>query len=103
MRSIFPLITVIVLATASFSYAEHPIRKTDLPAPVQKTADAQSEGATVLGYAREVENGKTAYEVQMMVAGQTKDVTIDRRGNLLEVEEQVQPDSLSSPVCKGWQ
>src|ERR1700759_1799038 len=101
MRFIAPLVTITVFATACLCLAEHPIAKSDLPAAVQKTADAQSEGAKVLGYAKDVENGKTEYEVQMLVDGHTKDVTIDPEGNLLEVEEQVEPNSLSSPVLKG--
>jgi hypothetical protein len=36
-----------------------------------------------------------------MVNGHTKDVTIDPQGNLLEVEEQVQPDALPPNVLSG--
>jgi hypothetical protein len=35
----------------------------NLPPAVQKTAKQQSEGARVRGYSKEVEHGKTYYEV----------------------------------------
>src|ERR1700723_1201371 len=98
MRSVNVLTTTILVAIASVSIAEQRITRSDLPAPVQKTADAQGAGATVVGYAKDVEKGNLEYEVQLMVAGHTKDLTIDPQGNLLEVEEEVQPDALPASV-----
>src|SRR3984885_9601473 len=98
MRSVNVLTTTILVAIASVSIAEQRITRSDLPAPVQKTADAQGAGATVVGYAKDVEKGNLKYEVQLMVAGYTKDLTIDPQGNLLEVEEEVQPDALPASV-----
>ena len=51
-----------------------------------------------VGYAKDVEKGNLECEVQLMVAGHTKDLTIDPQGNLLEVEEEVQPDALPASV-----
>lgn len=98
MKSVNALTVTILVAIASVSIAEQRITKSDLPAPVQKSADAQSAGATVVGYAKDVEKGNLEYEVQLMAAGHTKDVTIDPQGNLLEVEEEVQPDALPASV-----
>ena len=98
MKSVKVLTTTILVAIASVSIAEQRITKSDVPAPVQKTADAQGAGATVVGYAKDVEKGNLEYEVQLMVAGHTKDLTIDPQGNLLEVEEEVQPDALPASV-----
>ena len=51
------------------SAQEKKIKKSDMPAAVQKTADEQSKGATVKGYSTEVEDGKTIYEVELTVNG----------------------------------
>jgi hypothetical protein len=77
MKSITALTAAILLAIPDFSFAEHRIAKSDLPAVVSKTADARSAGAAIVGYAKDVEKGKTEYEVQLMVDGHTKDVMID--------------------------
>ena len=61
---------VIVLVAASFAAftgakaQEKKVTKADLPTAVQKTIDAQSQGATVRGFSTEVENGKRVYEAQ---------------------------------------
>lgn len=101
MKSINVLSAAILFAIPNFSFAEHRISKSDLPEVVSKTADAQSDGAIVVGYAKDVEKGKTEYEVQLMVDGHTKDVTIDPLGNVLEVEEQVQQGALPANVLNG--
>ena len=101
MKSVKVFTTAFLMAITSVSIAERRILKSDLPAPVQKTADAQSAGATIVGYAKDAEEGKVEYEVQLMVDGHTKDVTIDPQGNLLEVEEQVQTDALPANVLSG--
>src|ERR1700730_6519037 len=77
------------------------VKKSDLPAAVQKTADEQSKGATVRGYGQETENGKVAYEVQLTVNGHGKDITIDPQGNVLEIEEEVDMKSLPAEVRAG--
>jgi hypothetical protein len=82
---------------------EKHLKKSDLPAAVQKTADEQSKGATVRGYSSEMEDGKLEYEVQLTVDGHSKDVSVDVNGNLIEVEEQVAPDKLSPEVREGLQ
>jgi uncharacterized membrane protein YkoI len=59
----------------------------DLPPAVQVTAKAQSQGATVKGYSKEIEKGKTEYEVQLLADGKKRDVSIDPDGKVLETEE----------------
>jgi hypothetical protein len=82
---------------------EKRIQKTDLPSAVQKTADEQSKGATVKGYNKEVENGKVEYEVELLVNGHSKDVSMDEQGNVLEVEEEVGLLSLPAEIREGLQ
>jgi hypothetical protein len=90
------------LATmAGSSVAENPLKKSDLPAAVQKTADEQSDGARVIGYTKDTKRRHVEYEVQLMVGDRTKDVTIDPEGNVVEVEEEVALDTLSANVFHG--
>jgi hypothetical protein len=66
----------------------------DLPPAVQKTVAVVSKGATIKGFSQEVENGQTLYEAEMSVNGHSKDVNMDSSGGVVEVEEQVEMDSL---------
>lgn len=68
---------------------ETKIQFKDLPTPVQATAKAQSKGATVKGYSKEIEKGKTEYEVQLLVDGNKRDVSISPDGKVLETEDVV--------------
>ena len=92
---------VLLFLSGSVLAADKKLTKSQLPAAVQKTADEQSKGATVVGYSSEVENGKTEYEVKLKVDGHSKDVSIDPSGNVLEVEEEVALNSLSADVQAG--
>ena len=94
-------ILVAVLALGVFSVAhaqERKIKREQLPPAVEKTVAKESEGATVKGFATEIEHGKKYYEASLLANGLTKDILIDRDGNIVEVEQQVTMDSLSGPV-----
>jgi hypothetical protein len=97
------VLAVAMVFAASASAQEKRIKKSDLPAAVQKSADEQAKGATVLGYNKEVEGGKVAYEVELKVNGHSKDVTMDEQGTVLEIEEQVVLDALPAAVREGLQ
>ena len=77
---------------------EKKIERPDLPAAVEKTVAAQSKGATIRGFSKETEKGKTTYEVQMTVNGHTKDLEVDESGVVIEVEEQVALQALPTEV-----
>ncbi len=74
------------------------IKRSDLPPAVEKTAAAESAHATVKGFVREVENGVTLYEMELVVDGHTRDVLMDTEGNVVEIEEQVAFASLPATV-----
>jgi uncharacterized membrane protein YkoI len=80
------LILVVLWIVSGFAQ-EIKLQFKDLPPAVQATAKAQSQGATVKGYSREIEKGKTEYEVQLLVDGKKRDVSIDPGGKVLETEE----------------
>jgi hypothetical protein len=99
-------LALVVLTFAAFSVAqgeEKHIKRSDLPAAVQKAVDAQAEGATVKGFSQEKEKGQTYYETEMIVNGHTKDVLMDPTGAVVEVEEEVALDSLPAAVKDGLQ
>ena len=93
---------LITMASASVARAEEKhIQRKDLPPAVEKTVAEQSKGATIKGFAKEVENGKKLYEVELSVNGHGKDVSIDQQGNVVEVEEEVTITALPPEVKNG--
>ena len=98
--AVLPLI--LMCATASQgSTQERRLKRADLPAAVQKTADQESQGATVRGYSSETNGDQLEYEVAMTVRGHNRDVTIAADGAVVEIEEEIALDSLPAPVRTG--
>lgn len=86
-----------VMATA----AERHIERKDLPPTVEKTVAEQSKGATIRGFSREVEAGRTLYEMALTVDGHGRDVSIDEKGRVVEIEEEVSLGALPPAVREG--
>ena len=80
------------------SAQEKKIKRAQLPSAVEKTVAAESEGATIKGFASEREHGQQFYEVSLIVNGHIKDILIDPNGNIVEVEEEVLLNSLPTTV-----
>jgi len=94
----------LVIALATFSAAqaqEKKLKREQLPPAVEKTVAEQSKGATIVGFATELEHGKRLYEVELKVDGRGKDISMDKNGNIVEVEEEVSMDSLPDAVKEG--
>ena len=77
---------------------EKKIKREQLPPAVEKTVAQESQGATIKGFATEVEHRQRFYEVSLIVDGHGKDILMDRNGNIVEVEEEVSLNSLPSAV-----
>lgn len=107
MRSvrIYALVVTVaaVLLSINATSQERRVKRSDLPPAVRKAADEQTNGATVRGYTTEVENGQREYEVETVVDGRSRDVTISLTGTVLEIEEQVQAESLPGQVREALQ
>ena len=97
----FPLIISIMLLAMISVAQEKRIKHSDLPAAVERTVSAQSQGATIRGFSEEKENGQTYYEAEMSVNGHGKDLLMDTTGAIVEVEEQVGMESLPARVKEG--
>jgi hypothetical protein len=95
---VFSVALAIGLTTSIVQFQEKKIKRDQLPAPVEKTVAKESEGATIKGFATEVEHGQRFYEASMTVNGHGKDILIDKNGNIVEVEEEVSMDSLPAAV-----
>ncbi len=94
----------LVIALATFSAAqaqEKKLKREQLPPAVEKTVAEQSKGATIVGFSTEVEHGKRLYEVELKVDGRGKDISMDKNGNIVEIEEEVPMDSLPDSVKEG--
>jgi hypothetical protein len=90
------------LPTLSLQAQEKKITRDQLPPAVEKAVAAQeSKGATVKGFATEIEKGKKLYEAELTENGHGKDVSMDEQGNVVEVEEEVSLDSLPAEVKDG--
>lgn len=93
----------LLLGVTTFVAAEKKIQMKDLPAAVQKAVQEETKGATIKGFAKEVENGKTEYEVETTVNGHARDLIFDETGKLLVVEEAVALDALPAPVRAAFE
>jgi hypothetical protein len=101
-KKFFLASALIALSTISILQAqEKKIQRKDLPAAVEKTVAEQSKGATIKGFSTEVEDGKTLYEVELTVNGHGKDISMDQKGNVLEVEEEIALGALPPAVKDG--
>jgi len=89
---------LLLAASLATAQAEKKVRRNQLPAAVEKTVAAESQGATIKGFSREVEKGKVFYEAEMNINGHTKDILMDPNGNVVEVEEQVDLTTLPAAV-----
>ena len=92
------LVLVGSLFVANALAQEKKIQRSELPPAVEKAVAAQSHGATIRGFSQEREKGQTYYEAEMTVNGKSKDVLMDASGAIVEVEEQVEMDTLPAAI-----
>ena len=81
--------------------AEKTITRAQLPAAVERTVAAQSQGATIKKFSTEMEGGRRIYEVQLVLRGRTRDISMNQGGEILEVEDEVVLAALPPAVQAG--
>ena len=96
-KTFFALLAIVMTYSVA-NAQEKKITRKQLPPTVEKTIAAETQNASIKGFAREVENGQTFYEASLAVNGHNKDILMDPSGNIVEVEEQVTMDSLPAAV-----
>jgi hypothetical protein len=95
-------VSLIVFSMLSTGQAqEKKIKREQLPPAVEKTVAEQSKGAEIRGFSTEMEKGKRLYEVALTVNSHGKDISMDKNGNIVEIEEEVSMDSLPQAVQEG--
>jgi uncharacterized membrane protein YkoI len=67
---------------------ETKVKLQELPPAVQEAVKAQSKGATVRGFSKEVKDGRALYEAELSVKGRTRDLTFDAQGRIVSDEQQ---------------
>jgi len=88
------LTVVTSIALCASTLAAKKLTLNDLPAPVQKTVQAELKGAEIKNIGKETENGVTQYEVETMLNGKHRDFNVDTKGNLLVTEEETTIDAI---------
>ncbi len=96
--NVFTFTLLLAFSVVAVADGEKKMQMKNLPPAVQATVKEQSKGATIRGLAKEVEKGKTLYELELKVNGHNKDMMIDASGKIISVEEQVALDTLPAPV-----
>ena len=89
----------LALGVTGLSAADKKVQMKDLPAAVQKAVRAEeATGARIVGLAKEVEGGKTMYEVETIVGDHTRDLLLDAAGRVVETEEETSLDAVPAAV-----
>jgi hypothetical protein len=70
----------------------------ELPPAVQAVVKAQSQGGTVRGLFKEVQDGATVYEAELTVHGRIKDIVVDPEGKVLVVEDETTLKAIPAPA-----
>jgi hypothetical protein len=88
----------LLLSMTALADGEKKIQMKNLPPAVQATVKEQSKGAMIRGLAKEIEKGKTIYELELTVDGHNKNLMIDASGKVISIEEPVALKDLSAAV-----
>ena len=97
-------VTVIAILLAVLCAAgEKKVKMQDLPPAVQKAVTEQSQGATLVGLARETEDGKTFYEAELKINGRTRDISFDPTGKVVIVEDETPIENIPAPAREAIQ
>ena len=98
----FLLTTALAISSCAYA-AEHSVPCSTLPEAVQQRSKSLLEpGTTVHGCIKDVSAGKTTYEIELVTPQGSKDVTFSPAGDVLEIEQQVDPATLPPPVAAAF-
>ena len=100
MNTSIRIVAVTMIASLALQ-AESKVKLESLPQAVQTTIRNETRGGTLLAIVKEVENGKTLYEVESKKAGKTRDFMVDTSGSVVSVEEETDMASVPQEVQAG--
>jgi uncharacterized membrane protein YkoI len=98
MKTLSCSFVAVLLVVPTLFAADKKIQAKDLPPVVQAAVQESTRGAVIKGYAREVEGGKTMFEVETTVNGHSRDLLFDAKGTLVSVEEATTLDAVPAAV-----
>jgi hypothetical protein len=61
-----------------------PVHIADLPPAVRSSLDRESAGGQVMEIEKELKNGKTIYSADVMLKGQTWEISFDESGKMIQ-------------------
>ena len=85
-------------AAAKAEAGETKLEKKDVPAAVIAAFEMTYPKATMKGFSKEVEKGKTVYEVESVEGKMTRDATYSADGKVMVVEESVEMKDVPAAV-----
>jgi len=102
-RRTVSLFTVAVgLATSAAAFAsEKPVKQADVPKPVLAAVQAKYPNAKLEHFAKEVEDGKTLYEVVLDVGSAHTEVSVSPEGKIVSEETTISVKDLPEAVRNG--
>jgi hypothetical protein len=97
------LLTAALTISSCACAAERSVPCNTLPEAVQQHSKSLLEpGTTVKGCVKDSSGSKTTYEMALVTPKGSKDVTFSPAGEVLEVEEEVDPSTLPPPVTAAF-
>ena len=102
LSGILAVAVLLVAGTTSVAAQEKKIARKEVPAPVLAAFEKSFPNAKVVGYSREVEDGKTLYEIESKEGTMTRDATFTPEGTLAIVEESLPASALPKPVADAF-
>lgn len=92
----------ILLGLVGPAYAnETALKENEVPPPVIAAVKKKYPAASLVGFERETERGKTLYEVKLRDGAREIEAKLNAEGALLEVEEVIAEKDLPEPVRKS--
>ena len=92
-----------VFSLAPAMAADSKMKIENLPPAVQASVREQTKNATLVGISKEVEKGKTMYEVETKVNGKTRDLMLNAAGKVTSVEEEVDINAIPEAARRAIQ
>jgi len=93
------LVLLICAAVVASAQGEQKIKAKDLPAVVTAAFQKAYPNAKIKGASKEVENGKTMYEIESVDGKMNRDLLYNEDGTCAEIEETVPVKALPSEVA----
>ncbi len=88
----------LAMSAGSGLAGEEKISREDLPKAVRKAVAEKFPKAKIRGVSKEVEDGKTTFEVEMTIGDRSVDAVFNPKGKVLEIEKQIPVSKLPKKV-----